>query len=467
MIKEQQKNEVNIINNENNESSFENMNGEEEDEDDLLKSESETNKSTNKSLKKDKGEENQKNNEELITSNNKNINNISNNIQNLIKSLREDNLKKSEELKESKIEMQRRASGRLIERKTDEEESEIDELENEDEEGEESEDSDPYEIYLESETMYKNIFDNLESGDCIYGIKSNIFYIYLYSVPFKKNNYIFIKALQPDLKEKILNLEKIINNDANSRENKRKIYKIIREKIKSEEIILINKNNMKDYTFNKKVKVHYLNYFDKKITVEIPVNINCKLIDFVNYIKKLYHIPDITNNTNISILSKNKKFSGKDFENEEYFFRPPIFDYEKDYILFIEHENFDIITLDLGSSLDKHNFKEKQVPHILFSSHNNLSVESILVSKQLEKLECEIYIFRDEYYFNLESNVGKNNYEKAKNAISSYNWKNKCNYITTIKTMKSTSYKHNEDVLSFSIWPRFNLLHDKTYIFLV
>ena len=295
MIKEQQKNEVNIINNENNESSFENMNGEEEDEDDLLKSESETNKSTNKSLKKDKGEENPKNNEELITSNNKNINNISNNIQNLIKSLREDNLKKSEELKESKIEMQRRASGRPIERKTDEEESEIDELENEDEEGEESEDSDPYEIYLESETMYKNIFDNLESGDCIYGIKSNIFYIYLYSVPFKKNNYIFIKALQPDLKEKILNLEKIINNDANSRENKRKIYKIIREKIKSEEIILINKNNMKDYTFNKKVKVHYLNYFDKKITVEIPVNINCKLIDFVNYIKKLYHIPDITN----------------------------------------------------------------------------------------------------------------------------------------------------------------------------
>ena len=469
MIKEQQKNEVNIINNENNESSFENMDGEEEDEDDLLKSESETNKSTNKSLKKDKGEENPKNNEELITSNNKNINNnnISNNIQNLIKSLREDNLKKSEELKESKIEMQRRASGRPIERKTDEEESEIDELENEDEEGEESEDSDPYEIYLESETMYKNIFDNLESGDCIYGIKSNIFYIYLYSVPFKKNNYIFIKALQPDLKEKILNLEKIINNDANSRENKRKIYKIIREKIKSEEIILINKNNMKDYTFNKKVKVHYLNYFDKKITVEIPVNINCKLIDFVNYLKKLYHIPDITNNTNISILSKNKKFSGKDFENEEYFFRPPIFDYEKDYILFIEHENFDIITLDLGSSLDKHNFKEKQVPHILFSSHNNLSVESILVSKQLEKLECEIYIFRDEYYFNLESNVGKNNYEKAKNAISSYNWKNKCNYITTIKTMKSTSYKHNEDVLSFSIWPRFNLLHDKTYIFLI
>jgi hypothetical protein len=224
---------------------------------------------------------------------------------------------------------------------------------------------------------------------------------------------------------------------------------------------------MKDYTFNKKVKVHYLNYFDKKITIEIPVNINWKLIDFVNYIKKLYHIPDITNNTNISIFSKNKKFSGKDFENEEYFFRPPIFDYEKDYILFIEHENFDIITLDLGSSLDKHNFKEKQVPHILFSSHNNLSVESILVSKQLEKLECEIYIFRDEYYFNLESNVGKNNYEKAKNAISSYNWKNKCNYITTIKTMKSMSYKHNEDVLSFSIWPKFNLLHDKTYIFLI
>ena len=49
MLKEQEKNEINSLNN-GEESSIEHISGEEEDEDDLLKSESETNKSSNKNI---------------------------------------------------------------------------------------------------------------------------------------------------------------------------------------------------------------------------------------------------------------------------------------------------------------------------------------------------------------------------------------------------------------------------------
>ena len=33
--------------------------------------------------------------------------------------------------------------------------------------------------------------------------------------------------------------------------------------------------------------------------------------------------------------------------------------------------------------------------------------------------------------------------------------------------MKSSQYKNNEDAISFSICPKINLKHDKTYVFLV
>ena len=484
MLKEQEKNEVNGFNNDE-ESSIENISGEEEDEDDLLKSESETNKSSNKNININK-DTNSSKNIEILTSQNKNIdnNNINNNNNNFEASIRSSNnsyLRKNDEQKESRnILDRRRVSGpgnfkKEKEEKNDETELEDEDKLEEDEEDIELEDSEdsvkPYDMYLDSDISYNNILDNIKKGYYIYGVKSKIYYVFLIQMPYNKNKYLFIKA-QPNEEEKINNLNDIINKITNENidksEIKQKLYKFIREKVKDKEIIIVNRKNINEYTFNRKLKVYYLNYLDKKITFEISFNINWRLFDFINYIKHLYHIPDIRNNINISIFTKNKKYSGKELSKfKDDFFSPKNFNYEKDYILFLEHENFDIITLDLGSSLDKYNFKGKNIPHIIFSSHNNLCVESILVSKQLKSFECEIYVFRDEYNFNLESNIGKNNYEKAKNVLLSFTWKNKCNYITTIKTMKNSDYKNNEDVLSFSIWPKFILKHDKTYIFLV
>ena len=129
--------------------------------------------------------------------------------------------------------------------------------------------------------------------------------------------------------------------------------------------------------------------------------------------------------------------------------------------------NFNVINIDLGSKNSKYNFNGGKIPHIVFSSHNNFVVDSIIVSNKLEFLDCDVYAFKDEYYFNLERNVGKYNFKKAKDFLSSSDWKNKCKYITSIKSIKSSLYKNNEDAMIFSISPNLILQHDKSYVFLI
>ena len=51
--------------------------------------------------------------------------------------------------------------------------------------------------------------------------------------------------------------------------------------------------------------------------------------------------------------------------------------------------------------------------------------------------------------------------------MSSTDWKSKCNYVTSIKSIKSSKYKNNDDVISFSILPRLILSHNKSYVFLI
>ena len=226
---------------------------------------------------------------------------------------------------------------------------------------------------------------------------------------------------------------------------------------------------MKNFAFYKKIKLYYLNYLNKKYSLNICIDINWDLKDFVVYISRLYHISDskVEAKSAISIFIKNEEYTAKDFNSNKKIFLPEYFDYEKDYILILEHENFNIINIDLGSKNSKHNFKEERIPHIVFSSHNNFCIQSIIVSNKLNYLECDIYVFKDEYYFNLERNIGKYNFKKAKEVLSSPDWKNKCKYISSIKSINSSPYKNNDDAICFSISPHLILYHDKSYVFLI
>ena len=487
MIEEQEKNdrednnENNNINNNENESSYEILNGEEEDEDDLLKSETESNKSSNNEFKKqmikrieelDKRELEFKLREMEANNNNNTGMRI-----NILKDTYSNIGFRSESIDDKKEEDKKKTSKEEENEEEDEEEEEGGEVVDDDSDrfGDTTETKkDPYESYLNSQTSITDYFKDLKEDDYLYGLKTKIFYLYFDKLPPKKNIPLFIKSQKDEIiKERELSIKlKDINDRFKQRTqskemkrtNKKNLFNFIRDK----EIILIPKISKNDFTFNRKIRIHYLNYLNKKHAFEIEININWKLKQFINYFKTLYHIPDVSNNSNIIIYIKGKKYSGKDIEmNDQKIFSPRKFDYEKDYVFIIENENSEIIPIDLGSYINKYNFKGKQIPHIIFSPHYNLCIESILVSNQLKSLECEVYIFRDEFNFNIKRNVGTNNYESAKNVLFNFVWKNKCKFITTIKSVKSSQYKDNDDVLSFSIWPRFNLHHDKTYIFLI
>ena len=295
-------------------------------------------------------------------------------------------------------------------------------------------------------------------------------------MPLKKHNFIFIKNnlnKENEFNKEINDLFiKKLENNKEDKNTKREFHKYIREKLSKGKIIIINEKDIKEYTLFKKVKMHYLNYFNKKRTIEIIININWKLKEFVDYLIKLYHIPETENNSNIILFIKNKLYSGEDIEKNDYkLFLPHNFNYQNDNIIIIEKENLDKLNLDLGSSIDKYNFKTREIPHIIYCSYFNFCLESILVSNQLNELECQIYQFYDKITsLNLEPNIGKYYYEKAKGMLSS-NWKSKCKYITFIKSLRSTTYRNNgeinEEVASFSINPKINLYHDKVYVFLI
>ena len=252
MLKEQEKNEINSLNN-GEESSIEHISGEEEDEDDLLKSESETNKSSNKNININK-EINSSKNIEILASQNKNIDvNINEKTNNNIfeASIRSSNnsyLRKSEEPINRD---RRRASGPPELKKDKEEKNDETELDDEDKLEEDEEDIEMEDseesilnlraMYEDSDISYKSILDKIKKGFYVYGIKSKIYYIFLTQPPFNKNKYLFIKS-QPNEEEKINSYNNIINSIISPKYDKNKIkenlYKFFREKVKDREIIL-------------------------------------------------------------------------------------------------------------------------------------------------------------------------------------------------------------------------------------
>ena len=350
--------------------------------------------------------------------------------------------------------------------------------ENEDEEVEsESVSLNPYIKYKNSEVMFKNIFYHLNIDNVVYEKKSNKYYIYMgklygidnkylfinFEVVYKQNCYNIINNIKKKYIKKTTsndrNVKEIINQILNEINISDNLFSEKKEENGSKlEIILLNNNDNNLLSTTKKIKIYYLNYLNKKYSFYVLININWTSQDFQNFLMKLYHFPQ-----NISFIIKNIK--NVDFSKKEKIFHPNKFDYEKDYVLLLEHENLTKTYIDLGSNNSKYNFKGEKVSHIVFSSYYNFCVESMVVSNKLNYLECEVYMFKDEYYFNLERNIGLYNFKKAKAALSSSDWKNKCNYVTTIKSIKTSKYKNNDDAISFEVYPQLIIYHDKSYVF--
>jgi hypothetical protein len=380
-------------------------------------------------------------------------------------------------------------------REFEEEEDEYeDEEEEEDEKSEEDEDSDednesesinPYQKYANSKISYNERLPYLNKRDVLFDKISNKYYIIMGNI--NKNNYLYINhdVLKKKRKDEIFNVieQKYIGKDLEDESIFSKIFDSINQpdflvplekdgKDSKNEILILSVERKAKTQFSvfKKIKIHYLNYLNTKFTFTIVININIKLKDFVSMLTKMYHFPNqkTLNKPNLALFIKGEQYTGKclNYSNEQLFV-PSKFDYDKDYVLVLEYQNFDIINIDFGSKNSKYNFQGEKIPHIVFSSYNNFCLESILVSNKLSYLECDIYVFKDEICLNVERNMGKYNFRKAKDILSSIDWKDKCKFLTTIKSIKSSTYRNNDDVISFSITSNLILRHNKTYVFLI
>ena len=494
-----------------NNSSFENISGEEEDEDDLLKSDSISNNSC-KSIRgfniqndriiitKDnnepfpielmtlhvekKNQSKEENNTETTENNNNNID--SKKGKNIEKDKNKndhdlDSKSNSEKEKKSNVDDSPKdttfsqGEDEEGEEKEDNEENDEDDEDKDDEEEEsESVSINPYIKYKNSTTSYKNIFHYLDVGDTVYEKKSNKYYI---NVGILSNNrYLLIPydilniKNQRDILREISDISRAILKSTEIEDAINLILDIINKpkflasikKDKNElknEFIVLNKNDLNKFSTRRKIKIYYLNYLNKKYSFDIFININWNLHNLGDFLRKLYHF------ASYFLISIKNKYS--ELSNREKIFLPDKFDYEKDYVLLLEKENLTNTNIDLGSNNSKYNFKGEKVSHIVFSSYYNFYVESIIVSNKINYLECEVYMFKDEYYFNLERNIGIYNFKKAKEALSSSDWEKKCNYITTIRSVIKSQYKNNDDAISFEIFPKLMILHDKSYVFLI
>ena len=494
-----------------NNSSFENISGEEEDEDDLLKSDSISNNSC-KSIRgfniqndriiitKDnnepfpielmtlhvekKNQSKEENNTETTENNNNNID--SKKGKNIEKDKNKndhdlDSKSNSEKEKKSNVDDSPKdttfsqGEDEEGEEKEDNEENDEDDEDKDDEEEEsESVSINPYIKYKNSTTSYKNIFHYLDVGDTVYEKKSNKYYI---NVGILSNNrYLLIPydilniKNQRDILREISDISRAILKSTEIEDAINQLLDIINKpkflasikKDKNElknEFIVLNKNDLNKFSTRRKIKIYYLNYLNKKYSFDIFININWNLHNLGDFLRKLYHF------ASYFLISIKNKYS--ELSNREKIFLPDKFDCEKDYVLLLEKENLTNTNIDLGSNNSKYNFKGEKVSHIVFSSYYNFYVESIIVSNKINYLECEVYMFKDEYYFNLERNIGIYNFKKAKEALSSSEWKKKCNYITTIKSVIKSQYKNNDDAISFEIFPKLMILHDKSYVFLI
>jgi len=503
-----------------------NLYGEEEDEDDLLKSDSESNTSfksfrqmeakdllydlTKKNNDKNENNDNNDNNDknDKIEHKNSDENNTKNDDNilrkssvNLVDSLELERRIREERRRRNTGPPRRASKPKDISKDKDrefeeEEDEDEDEEEEEDEKSEEITDSDdednesesinPYQKYANSRITQSPSLPLLNKRDVLYDKKSKEYYIFMGCIN-ENSRHIYINhnVLKRKRKDEIFNVieqkyigKNFINgsiyselfDSINQPDFLVSLEKQEKEKETPNEILIIPENRRNEFSVFKKIKIHYLNYLNTKFTFTVLININIKLKDFVNMLTKMYHFPNqkSLNKSNITLFIKGEQYTGKclNYSNEALFV-PSLFDYDKDYVFILEYQNFDIINLDLGSKNAKYNFQGEKVPHIVFSSYNNFCLESILVSNKLSYLECDIYVFKDELCLNVERNIGKYNFRKAKDILSSIDWKDKCKFLTTIKSIKSSTYRNNDDVISFSITSNLILRHNKTYVFLI
>ena len=222
------------------------------------------------------------------------------------------------------------------------------------------------------------------------------------------------------------------------------------------------------YTFLQKVNIFYINYLNICHRIDMIININSSISYVIQKFQRLYHIPCDRYSEEkppLIFFINNKKYSTSNKTRKKYFI-PSKFDYKNDYIIILEKENHKSEEIDMGTRNNYINLKGVKIPHLVHSSYYNLQVESLIISKNLPFLECEVYELKKEFYFAIDPENERTIKKKVKEFLE-LNWKERATLISVIKSDNIRKSKENYDANCFLINRKFILMHGKIYIFLV
>ena len=266
--------------------------------------------------------------------------------------------------------------------------------------------------------------------------------------------------------EKETKKDKKTNEDKNDKKSSKK------SKSKKKSGLPITIKDYSNYTCLQKINIFYINYLNISHRLDMIIDINSSINDVILTFQKLYHFycdKYSDEKPPLIVFINNKRYSPLSKTKNKYFI-PTKFDYKNDFLIILEKETYKFEEYDMGRnrhySSNKVNLKGAKIPHFVYSSYYNLQVESFIITKNIQYLECEVYELKKEYYFSTDPENKRVSKKKIKDFLD-LNWKEKSTLISVLKSGAMRKSKENYDGNCFEINRNFILSHGKIYIFVV
>ena len=280
------------------------------------------------------------------------------------------------------------------------------------------------------------------------------------------------KEQRSDKNEKGEEKEKENKKDKKTNEEKNDKKSSKKSKSKKKLGLPITIKDYSNYTSLQKINIFYINYLNISHRLDMIIDINSSINDVILTFQKLYHFycdKYSDEKPPLIVFINNKRYSPLSKTKNKYFI-PTKFDYKNDFLVILEKETYKFEEYDMGRnrhySSNKVNLKGAKVPHFVYSSYYNLQVESFIITKNIQYLECEVYELKKEFYFNIDPGNKRVSKKKIKDFLD-LNWKEKSTLICVVKSGALRKSKDNYDGNCFEINKKFILLHGKIYIFVV
>ena len=200
------------------------------------------------------------------------------------------------------------------------------------------------------------------------------------------------KSEEKKEKNEVENKEKEKDKGKDKEKNLENPYKKKNKKKQKNNNLTVVIKDLLEYTFFQKIRVIYLNSLNNAVVLYLKIDINTTIIEIINKFASLYHYKSNSRSDKLPLsIFINGKMHSISNNTKCKFFIPTKFDYKNDYILILEKQITKLNEYELSTSYNNLNLKGIVVPHVVYNSLYNFEIDSFLISKNMDFLDCQIY----------------------------------------------------------------------------